>query len=609
MESQTESFCIIPGENDEGMLCKLRTDKVTNRPLPARARHSKVDYYKRPAFDRQWPPSREMKRMRARIWQMLVVAFICNASLLATAGSNDVFAFGLRHTVLTNAVLEVPGGESPLTVFQTSYCDDGTNCPESGTFGASVFVDASDTGIFISPDAERIDGAYLEGTSYATVDGIANSMVGTVRGTRIGYAEYYMNLDFTPIGATSFTYQVYFKDLLTFTGTNLGPITYVYTGNFDPQPPRVNPLRLKDGRAGVVLEFQGSLAQMEIPGYQIYASRLVITAETPAHVELASRIDIIGSAGLMNFTINDEKLGKFGLHHQPFGNVHFGVTPTQLTLSNVVSAPDTASDGMYTELSRALRCEATLVPHAATNDTFFWAFNTAGFKASSDYPSYFGEVRLAGSNGIASLLGGFYSTGSQVRVFNNGVSVGAFNDSEGVLGQLLGSNLVLTSYFAAGDQTNEMAHIGFRLAESVVFSNAPGAVVAGNEFHVSPTDPSGNLASLTMLTLAGGNLGDVTLTGMQTYTPPVEPLLLEITRSNDLVRISWEYRDYYYLYYKVDLNNTEWIYVSGIVREGDRAYVEWPIDSAPAFFSLRHGYAGFLVTPIITPPVTGTAMR
>jgi hypothetical protein len=550
-----------------------------------------------------------MKLMRAGFWQMLVVGFICNASLLATAGSNDVFAFGLRHTVLTNAVLEVPGDESPLTVFQNPACDDGTNCPEGDAFGASVFVDAADAGIFISPGAERIDGASLEGISYATVDGIANSLVGTVTGHRIGYSEYYMNLDFTPIGATSFTYQVYFKDLLTFTGTNLGPTTYIYTGNFEPQPPRVNPLWLKDGRAGVVLDFQGSLAQMDIPGYHILASRLVITAETPAQVELASRIDIIGSAGLSQFTIENEKVGKFGLYHQAIGNVHFGVKPTQLTLSNVVSAPDMAYDGMFTELPRVLRCEASLVPHAATNDTFFWSFSAAGIKAVSDYPSYFGEVRLAGSNGIVDLLGGFYSTGIQVRVFNDGVPVEVFTDTNGVLGQLVGSNLVLTSYFAAGNQTNETAHIGFRLAESVLFSNAPGAVVTGNEFHLSPTDPIETPARLTFLTLSGGNLGDVTLTGMQTYTPPVEPLRLDITRSNGFVRISWEFNDYYYLYFKSDLNTNQWAYVTGAIREGSRAYVEWPVESAPAFFSLRHNYAEYFVTPIVTPPVTTTGLR
>jgi hypothetical protein len=556
-----------------------------------------------------------MKFMRARFWQMLVVGFICNASLLATAGSNDVVAFGLRHTVLTNAVLEVPDISGPVTVFQTPDCNDGTNCPEGDTFGASVFVDAADAGIFMSPSAESIDGASLEGSSYATVDGITNSLVGRVRGTRIGFAEYYMDLDFTPIGATSFTYQVYFKDLLTFTGTNLGSTTYIYTGNYEPQPPRVNPLWLKDGRAGVVLDFQSSLAEMTIPGnldisgYHIYASRLVIIAETPAQVELASRIDVIGSAGLSQFTIQNEKLGKFGLHHQAFGNVHFGVKLAELTLSNVVSAPDSPTDGMLTELPRVLSCEASLVPHAATNETFFWAFNAAGIKAEADYPSYFGEIRLARSNGIVNLSAGFWEGGSQVRVLSNGAPAGVFNDSQGVLGELLGSNLVLTSYFAAGNQTNEPAHIGFRLAESVLFSNAPGAVVSGNEFHLSPTDQTGNPASLTYLSFAGGNLGEVTLTGLQTYTPPVGPLRLDITRSNGFVRVSWEFNQYYYLYYKSDLNTNEWQYVPGAIREGSRAYVEWPVESAPAFFSLRHSYAGFLVTPIVTPPVIITGLR
>jgi hypothetical protein len=535
--------------------------------------------------------------MHAKLVWVWVGFLCCALSSAAASFTNDVYAFGLRHSVITNA--ELAAGvdyEEPLSVINTAFCYGETNCPsEEWLFGVSIHLEAADAGIFVSPYAERRDGTSLEGIAYGTVGGQTNALIGSVKGTRRGYGEYFMDVDFSALGATSYVYQVYFHDLLTLTTTNSDPSTFVYTGNHDPQPPRVNPLWLKDGRPAVILDFRTSIAEIFVPGYHVHASRVVVTPMTSQTVDVVSRIDVLGSSGLPGFTLGDERVGKFQLYHQAIGNVHFGVKPSQLTLSNVVSAPGYPSQGMFTELPQVQRFEATLVPYAMTNDAFVWSFDAAGMSVAEPYPVYLGGVRVAGTNGVLYLESALYSTSATLRVYHQGTLAGTFFGTNGPLGTLTGSNLVMASYMAAGSDTNESAYVGFRLGSTVTFSNESGTTLTGDEFRVSPTDPDNLVRALTLFTMAGANLGEVTLAGMQTVTRPSEPLRLDIAKTAQGARVSWPYSGDYYLYGKKDLNDDGWNYVSYGIFENWRSYADVPTTNSSLFMRLQHIYAGALV--------------
>ena len=535
--------------------------------------------------------------MHTKLAWVWVGFFCCALSAAASSFTNDVWAFGLRHSVITNAeITPGPDYEEPLSVLNTEFCYSETNCPEDGAlFGASVHLESADAGIFVSPYADRRDGASLEGIAYGTVDGQTNALIGSVKGTRRGYAEYDMEVDFSALGATSYVYQVYFHDLLTLTTTNSDPSTFVYTGSYDPSPPRVNPLWLKDGRPAVILDFRTSIAEIFVPGYHVYASRVVVTPVTSQTVDVVSRIDVLGSSGLPGFTLGDERVGKFHLHHQAIGNVHFGVKPTQLTLSNVVSGPGYPSDGMFTELPQVQRFEATLVPYVMTNDAFVWSFDAAGMSLSDPYPIYLGGLRVAGTNGVLHLESALYSTSATLRVYHQGTLAGTLFGSNGPLGTLTGSNLVMASYMAAGTDTNESAYVGFRLGSTVTFSNESGTTLTGDEFRVSPTNPDNLVRALTLFTMVGANLGEVTLTGMQAVTRPAEPLRLDIAKTAQGARVSWPYSGDYYLHGKNDLNNPDWDYVSYGFFENWRSYVDVPTTNGALFMRLQHIYGSALV--------------
>jgi hypothetical protein len=534
--------------------------------------------------------------MRARLLSLGVCFF---AVCFLFAAAEEKVAFGLRHTVITNAVFGAD--DLPLVVTNTAICDAyGTNdCDPDSVFGVSIHLGSADKGVFVAPYCPAPGNESMEGISFGTVGGVVDSLIGSVKGTRVEWASYRIHMDFSAIGATSYTYRVYLRDLQTFEETNAGPDSLCYTGSYGPSSPRINPLLLEDGRVGVVVDFRGDITDFYIPGYHAYASRLVILADNPTNtVEDVSRIDVLGYDGLTQFSMEAEQLGKFGLYHQAIGGVSLHATPVQLTVSNIVSAD---FDGMVTELPRVSRYEALLMPYVLTNQIFIWSFSASGITSASPWPRYLGEARFTRLDDGTILTGN--TTGAVLRVYNHGAFVGtAPSDNHTVLGTVLDTNIVLVSYFAAATQTNEPAHFGFRLADAVTLSNANGTILIGDEFHIAQDATSDPVSVLTSFSLVGEGLGGVTITNMQIVSKPPPPLRMRISGSGSTRKISWPFTQNHYLYGKTNLNSPSWNFVSGssTYTNFESHHIE-SITNAARFFRLQHIYEGFFVTPYPSP--------
>src|SRR5687767_2030829 len=109
----------------------------TNGSLPVP--FSSDTFVHRPGlFDRGMAAGGRKNVMCSRLLPVSVCACLFASAFFLSAASttNDVIAFGLRHSVITNAELELSDYENPLTVIHTAPCiDDGTNCiPESDAF-------------------------------------------------------------------------------------------------------------------------------------------------------------------------------------------------------------------------------------------------------------------------------------------------------------------------------------------------------------------------------------------------------------------------------------------------------------------------------------------
>lgn len=521
---------------------------------------------------------------------MWVCLFVSGISATASLYTNDLFSFGLRHSVITNAEIST-GYESDPTVMvhNTAYCYDATNC--SGvdqTFGASVHLVDSDFGIFISPQAERVDGASLESVAYGNMNG-TNGLIGSVKGKRMAFGEYEMNVDFTPIGATGYVYEVYYRDMLTVSITNNTPTAFFWTGNQEPTAPRINPLWVATNKPAVIVDFKGTTTEFQIEGVRAYTSRIVVKAQTPQTMTSVSRIDVFGRGGLQSFTLQDERVGKFRLYHQALGGVTFGFGPRMLVLSNVNDgATSGAPVGMFTELPRVSEVRAHLMPHTATNDTFKWSFDLVGVALSSPFETYLGGLRLFRENGVLSLSTDS-GTGGTVRVYNQGAFVGAAPETNGSLGTLLASNITLFRYKATADSNDTPAYIGIVVSNLVTLSNATGVLLTGDELRVTTGQTNGAVSVLTMLTLTGENLGDVSITRMPYVIAPVEPLRLDIVRVGPLTRVTWPWAPDYYLFGKKDLNAPEWTYVTyGGFFENGRVYRDLAPTNSMLFMNLQH---------------------
>ena len=214
--------------------------------------------------------------MRAQaLW---FTAGLFTSSVLA---ADEAFTSGLKHTIITNAVFSIDV-DDPLMVINTGYPEESGSNVVYGLFGASIHLGAADKGVFVSLDCDRIDGSAMDGVSFGTVGGITNSLIGTVTGSRIGYGEYPVHMDFSPIGATKYTYQLFFHDLKTLEVTNAGPDSRVDVGNSGASSPRINPIFLSNGRVGVVVEFDG-VTDFFVPGFRGIASRMIIlTGPSPS---------------------------------------------------------------------------------------------------------------------------------------------------------------------------------------------------------------------------------------------------------------------------------------------------------------------------------------
>src|SRR4030095_5424188 len=147
------------------------------------------------------------------------------------AGAAEPFtAFGLQHSLLTNTVLTT--GESPgLRIENVSRLCPEEPCDFLDGFGVTVHLGEAESGLFAYPDdagalyeAYLVDiefsGYRLEGLAYGSVDGLTNRSISSLWVTRVGWGQYMMSVDFTPLGATGYTYEVFSDGHRTLVATN-----------------------------------------------------------------------------------------------------------------------------------------------------------------------------------------------------------------------------------------------------------------------------------------------------------------------------------------------------------------------------------------------------
>ncbi len=244
--------------------------------------------------------------------------------------------FGLDHVTLGQSGLRRDGG---LVV---------SNIGSSGCDGVSIDlgeIGEVATGELVVP-ANLPQSASCLATAFGQVSGLTGRVVSTLQGQAVPGGEIQITPDFSPIGASSSTVQLFLGGMPVFQQSgNTGP------GCRFPLPPSClgSCGTLPGGSPGTVLRFPAGPLPVTIPGGPtIQADTLVLTPDNPTLlVDFISRVDL-RAADIPMFTILDEALRLFDRDHRSIGAATLQSSSSgHLTISNIGSS---GKDGVSIDL-------------------------------------------------------------------------------------------------------------------------------------------------------------------------------------------------------------------------------------------------------------------
>ncbi len=515
--------------------------------------------------------------------------------LAQIASAQSVRAHGLEFTTISNAVLVTNLG-SALFVYQmhtgttNSSLDD-----DSIAFGTAVHLGEAESGVYVYPAGvdEFLDGRAMWGFSYGSVNGVTNQLIGMVKGRRAAWGVYDVEVDFSAVGATNYTYQVWCHGTLNLYQTNRGSCSGVFTINVEDYNVRVNPFFSHEMGIGVIIEFPNRSQFAVEGGGSGVGNRFMIIAEgVTNHVDHLSRVEIFGSANLAAFAIEDARPGLFGRPHKALGDAQFSLQRGRLGVTN----PGTDMSGVMVDFERARNWSVQTEPFGFQGtDGSITLSATAQISAPAQLYTYIGPVGLAKSTNGTAIFGAFPSLGATnvtLNVFRGTNLEGSFQGVADVpIATLAATNPLITGFSVrAGDATSSAA-VGFSLLEPSLITASNGMTLEGDRFELLATSTirAGWLRDAHLLVQGASAFA---ITGETMDNEPLLPLELRIDRAApNGVAVSWPFHPCYYL----AINDTAlsptgwWGYGYGSYRDFRFQYTT-PITNSHRFFRLLHTY-------------------
>jgi hypothetical protein len=256
-----------------------------------------------------------------------VCAMLCLGSVAAAAAQESLRAFGLTHRALGQARISL-------------HRDGGLVVANLGTSGGDgVSADLGELQGFL-PEAAFADGVPNGATVTAAVrgrvDGLADQPAGSLalRGTAQGVE---IVPDFSPLGARSYRLRVYDGGRLVVEQDGLAPDARTRISRAASQKGKwcfgILRISYHFGRSRVVLPNGGEAFGDAVYLFQEGATRTIQSYTTGTLV----------AAGLAGFTVTDEELKVFHLHHRAIGDAIVKSQGGELT----VSAPNRKARRSY----------------------------------------------------------------------------------------------------------------------------------------------------------------------------------------------------------------------------------------------------------------------
>ena len=465
-----------------------------------------------------------MKSSACLIHRLLCCCFFAYAGL---AKADGLEYFGLHHSSLGNASI---GIDNNLEVGQIG---------ESGGDGITTELGDADSAIFFYPNTSFVEQGYtMRADIYGSFNGRRNSFIGRLYGYRADYGSFYAGVDFSAIGATNVTFQLWDGTALMAETTQTSGEVFMYAEY--SQPPRVNPWwRRPNGDHGAWIEFSYPLAVTLPGGAPIYGDRIFMRPNgATGTVDYISRSDVFGAGGLANFRFDGMRLGVFGRAHLSLSGCKMIARSGSLEIAEIPFGED--GGGVLVELhDPSAHAQVDLMPLeiAVPNTNEFYQQQVIVYATGtrSNYSTYVGSIQLLNSNGALSLFS--YPTefdDGVAEVFSNNVFIG---DSPFAFGRpinLAGAPRLVAVEVVSDQPDDGPAGFAMRFDTNTIFTIS-NTQFAGNRILVRSARAFG-FADVTAVTLTAREVPSFTIVGESSVsTLPA----LEIVRSGANVILKW----------------------------------------------------------------------
>jgi hypothetical protein len=462
-------------------------------------------------------------------WLAFVVLFPC-----VVKSEDTMVVFGLTNVALNGATL-VPRETYPGVRVE--------NLDDQGLQGVSVLLGQADSGLFFSPqlDGQPGDGNSMQASVFGKA-GAHEGLLGTVFCKKDSWGSYPLTVDFTGIGSSNFTVQVFCYDTLAREETNSSGSVTFHTESAGNLYPRANPCwRAPDGSIGVLIDFGFSLVTLERG--QAYGNRVFIKPQQPAAtVEYVSRVDIYGGGGLTYFESWGEWLGMYSLPHLALGSAVMSANHGALSVSGL---GESGQDGVTVELGGAGSYEMSLQPIALpTNATLRISANGFGDSYYFLGRNFLGPVYLWNTNSatqVAGIFGDVDTNRVRITILNDGALIGSMNAESGAWGSISNSSWKIAGLGVRPALGTKPSALYIKFDGHVSFLPAGGGMpLEGNQMLFSWFESGPEPDSFANFQVQASGLPSLSITNA--ITTAATPERLSIARSGGDIHVSWPYR-------------------------------------------------------------------
>ena len=480
--------------------------------------------------------------------------------MVAADPPEPAIAFGLPNLPLGQALINY---------------NEVSNLGSNGTDGVSIFLGEADNGVFFYPNTsdQPEGGDYMLGKTYGRVDGVNGYPISIVRGRKVGgssgFGVYPVEVDFTSLGVTNLTFQVFAGRQLVAQHSVSGGETVVRTDFNGGSIIRANPWwRMPDGSVGAYFEFSTSTG-FDFPArdtneFTPFGNILFVRADHPLKlVESLSQLDVTTGGGLppgegdsagdglASFRFEELRLGKFGHAHKAFESSLLQATNSVLTIGSFDAAPSVS-----VEVGNASRFDVNLRPVAIEVNAASLSVGAIGSVVRESYftqPGYhLGSVSIANESDTLHVFGSFSPIGTnvpraRVEVLLHGLSAGLSSELELIPDITLAGHPRVLRLSGLANSLDSRPGFAMLLDQPDVFTIPNGAApltLIGDEIRIVSVDlarfdrgQTGYFVSLTELSVEAVGVPSFTITS-ETEERQSHPAL-SINRFGSSVILSW----------------------------------------------------------------------